>query len=764
MWVRVPQVITGSCCCASEMCMTRLIKQFLCVGGLVLSLQSAWGFALLGPTANGPDSWQVAPIGYSLINTLIITPGGPVFLQDLGSPKNLAEEYRRNAPVFYYAFDSSFADYFGTNGMAAVDGAFAIMNSISNVDNYSTGLSEFPLESQQFNYTAQALGLTDVKSETLHLLVEQLGLSQPERFTWTLRQRNTLPNLSCPLMEYLVVQRNFDIIASPLNVLQYSPYVNGTLYSYYINEICTGPNPLAVTVPFPVDPLNAPVYSTVAANTTDGLQLGGFYTGLTRDDVAGLRYLLSSTNINYETAAAGSTLFNTNFNFPQLLFTSNYNALVTAAMTNNPAALQALYPGLQFDLLTNYFSNVVVQTENFVTNFPIGGIAGQGYVGLQTTYSTNLQEFFQYAFDNVAIHSNYFQTTYALQTITVGSPIGSPVGSPFATNVTYQAFQSNIPSGDFFIISNGACGPNIIETLQTNVNVVTNTLSGVTNADGSSIVQNLISYFTNYAFEVQPCTLVSNAVGLYQGIERVQFVRRDFDSLLGQFWTPITNRYTMVLITNNQLVVQGFERVVTTPDFVFTAGDLADAGGGNGGIGFNDTVSRTPMNFVQDPASVVSNAGPGIINSPTVFEFNKVGPIYWNSQEFSFIPNEQSGIPLLIWASFDGTTNAPVVYPNGTSIANLESQIFMQVSPLTLPNGTNGVAYNVSLSVTGGTAPYTWGLATNSAGLPPGLSLSGNGIISGTNTQSGTFDGIVVQVTDFGARSVNMIYSMTVNP
>ena len=35
---------------------------------------------------------------------------------------------------------------------------------------------------------------------------------------------------------YLVVQRNFDFISSPLNQLQYSPYINDTLYSYYIDR------------------------------------------------------------------------------------------------------------------------------------------------------------------------------------------------------------------------------------------------------------------------------------------------------------------------------------------------------------------------------------------------------------------------------------------------------------------------------------------------------------------------------------------------
>ena len=56
---------------------------------------------------------------------------------------------------------------------------------------------------------------------------------------------------------------------------------------------------------------------------------GGFYTGLTRDDVAGLRYLLRSGHVHWEDAPVGSTVYATN-NAPtdlQLLVTSNLTTL-----------------------------------------------------------------------------------------------------------------------------------------------------------------------------------------------------------------------------------------------------------------------------------------------------------------------------------------------------------------------------------------------------------------------------------------------------
>jgi hypothetical protein len=124
-----------------------------------------------------------------------------------------------------------------------------------------------------------------------------------------------------------------------------------------------------------------------------------------------------------------------------------------------------------------------------------------------------------------------------------------------------------------------------------------------------------------------------------------------------------------------------------------------------------------------------------------------------------------------VWASFDGTTNDPVVYPNGNSIQNLENQILVQIAPTGLPAGTNGTAYpSVTFTATGGAFVYspapTWsatGLpSTPSSVLPPGLALSPGGTLSGTPTQSGTF-GFFLVMTDALGRSVQWYYSITVN-
>jgi Putative Ig domain/IPT/TIG domain len=70
----------------------------------------------------------------------------------------------------------------------------------------------------------------------------------------------------------------------------------------------------------------------------------------------------------------------------------------------------------------------------------------------------------------------------------------------------------------------------------------------------------------------------------------------------------------------------------------------------------------------------------------------------------------------------------------------------LSVTTATLPDGTAGTAYTqTTLSATGGVTPYTWSVPPGT--LPPGLSLSSSGVISGTPTNSGTFS-FTVTVTD----------------
>jgi hypothetical protein len=766
--------------------MLQSLKKILGILLLALGLQTSWAFSLLGPSATYPgvpagfgDSWQVVDIAYNPIPN--INGGIPPFFADTlqTGPKNIGEEYRRNTPVMYYACDSSFLDFFGSSGSAAVDQAFTILNnSLTNVDGYSPALTEFPLNSQGENFKASALGLLDVKSKTLALMVEQLGLADSIRYVWCLHNRYQPPGTTCPVdTTYQVVMRNFDITASPLNQVQYSPYVNGSLYTYLIDEDCGAPGspPDADALEILVDPL---VYNPPVASLNEAVLLNGaFFTGLTRDDEAGLRYLLTTNNVLYESPFAGSTLVSstgvsggTNYGAPFLLYSSNYTAFAEAALTNDPITLSNLYPGLIINSYSNYF--VVVYTTNYFIAYytnQIGAPVGSPQIPVTgQTVTPSVVTDYSYNFANVFIFTNGFSnnSTATLLTTNVQQKVGSPAGT-LITNVTSSPITlAGVPSGDYYIWTN-PCGPNLIlYTILTNpVVAITNATVVSTNSSGYYSSQTLITYSTTHVFVAEPiiCGNVStggtatNTPGLYQGIGKMQFIKTSYDSLIGQFYQPVTNTYTMVRISNNQSANQTYQRVVTQPDFLFTAADLLP---GPAAINSVNPVFTRSLSFQFNFTNGL--AGPGVINPGSTITYNKVGPVYLNTGT-AFLNQYEAGLDDFIWGSFDGTTNDPVVYPNGTSLANLANEVLVNLTPAGLPVGTNGVAYATTTFVaTGGpiTAPFTWSLP--SGGLPTGLTLSSGGTISGTPTQSGTFD-FILELTDSLSRTVTWSYSITIN-
>src|SRR6266581_3753513 len=127
--------------------MLRLMKIVWWVVLLAAGAESSFGFSLLGPLNSEP--WEVIEIGYQL-------PG------DIGTPKNLGEEYRRTTPVLFYYFDSNFRDYFGSNGVRAAEQAISVFNNLTNLSQYSRNLSEFPLQAHRENYRAEADFLVDL--------------------------------------------------------------------------------------------------------------------------------------------------------------------------------------------------------------------------------------------------------------------------------------------------------------------------------------------------------------------------------------------------------------------------------------------------------------------------------------------------------------------------------------------------------------------------------------------------------------------------
>ena len=93
------------------------------------------------------------------------------------------------------------------------------------------------------------------------------------------------------------------------------------------------------------------------------------------------------------------------------------------------------------------------------------------------------------------------------------------------------------------------------------------------------------------------------------------------------------------------------------------------------------------------------------------------------------------------------------------------SNVTVTVSPIALSpkvpmHGTVGAPYSLTLTASGGTAPYTFTASSNS-GMPPGLVLTANGLLSGTPTAAGLFN-IYFTVTDAASHTLAVAYPIAI--
>lgn len=325
---------------------TNRAKSFLAlvliIGCIAFSHIKSSAFTLIGPF----QSWMQMSNG-------VIKYG------DIGGPMYLTNEYRWNVPVVTYGFDPSFIKFFGTNGMSAVQAAIQILNSLPPVSQMN--LSNYPLDPSRLNQTAYANSLVDFKSQVLSSLLEQLGLSQPARHVWQINKRDAVLESAFAIEASLpnwvftndIQQFNYDPIS-----LQPTSLINGNLYDFviynYQNVYPQNPNLLFI--------YNYPVNSAVRETTTAAdfaggePQMGVYLSGLTRDDVGGLAYLLSTNNVNYENLIPGTTGAN-----------SNSSSFVNGAW--RPGVDKITFSPHPFDPNTGFFLPTTnYYTDTFISN------------------------------------------------------------------------------------------------------------------------------------------------------------------------------------------------------------------------------------------------------------------------------------------------------------------------------------------------------------------------------------------------------------
>lgn len=469
--------------------MLRILKSFFLLALGLAAVQRASSFSVFGPA----ESWQTPTLDY-------VTRYYYGNDNELGGPKQLAAGSRMNTAIVTYGFDYSFLQFFGTEGVNAVTKAIQEYNALPPAS--SARLNSYLMQGNQLiNYSAQALSLTDLKSTTMAIMIEHMGLIG-ETHVWDLRTRNPLPTPTPCRFEYTVINRNYDPVS-------YNPsaYVNGVQYYYTIWDGCSNGVSVADAIENAVDETQPAQYVYTAVSTRYGLQTGGFYLGLTYDDVGGIKYLY------------------------------------------NP----------------NRFELEGLETNDFIT----------------------------------------------------------PGG--FSTYLPVNVAETNAGPGG-----------------------------------GSGL--------------------------LLGGVNKIQYVRLNYNSLLGTGFTPRQFSYSIPMITNGTLRSIRVTRTVFQPDVIFTAGDLVS----------NTTAYPLLYSSYSRGFNYITNGYIGlgenevtaqVIAPEEIITFNTITPAYINASPSFLDESQYVDYPVLQWGSFDGSTNAPILFPNGSSLKALEAEVLHGVGQTSLNNG-----------------------------------------------------------------------------
>jgi len=647
---------------------------------------------------------------------------------------NLGEEYRWNSPVITYTYDESFLNYFGSNGVVAIEKAMGILNAIPPASTISTNyppasatennLWNYPVRPDRFHPRAYNDRILDIKSYALAELFGFMGLGNPEDSAFQLEFG-------------AVTLRNWDPIS-------YGPskYVNGTLLSWVVLGATNAQ-------PFPID-VTKPIITL--AGTTDHrvprLDEGKYLVAPTRDDIGGYRYLYRKDNFNVEPLPPFTYQVVTNQ--PNLtnpaVFSIDLRWFCKESRTNTPASFRQFVATNQWwgSVVTNLSippllilkTNVAWEmgwTTNvtpYLTNFPWTPVGQPATLVYLTNKYRTFKPSYDYIFGNVItnIHvpASESEVLYRSWEVVPKAPLWSVIGAvPTTTNYITTVMNDDCPHGEIIILpATNVAGYHFTGMQFEVVNTLTNLLSDTNNlanpsgalpgqggglGAGGAAITNFVGVMedevwqsTNHAYLAYPIVLQTNTM-LLGGIDKIRYVRMQGDSLvttnysanrfLPDYRFPSLEKQTFTYIIPNSAqaatnvtlpsfqyevdyVTEGvrktgtFIKFFTQPDILFSA------------MNAPPTVTSTSV----PPVAVNNNTinglqtlglnGPGVIRASgnMVIGFNKIG-IHWNLDP-TFFRNEENQEPGWIWGHYDGSMGEPMVFPDSQTIRDLERQIY----------------------------------------------------------------------------------------
>lgn len=174
---------------------------------------------------------------------------------------------------------------------------------------------------------------------------------------------------------------------------------------------------------------------------------------------------------------------------------------------------------------------------------------------------------------------------------------------------------------------------------------------------------------------------------------------------------------------------------------------------------------------VEEPLAILVAPDPATVSFGGIQQFVATGTysgeatqdltsqVTWTSSNENVATVDAAGL-----ATAAGTGGTTITATLGTVSGNATLTVLppgaLMVTTSSLPSAEQGEVYSATLTASGGSSPYTWSLLSGS--LPPGLSLSSGGVLSGTPAGTGVWS-FTVQVSA-GVQTATRGLGLSVTP
>jgi hypothetical protein len=153
--------------------------------------------------------------------------------------------------------------------------------------------------------------------------------------------------------------------------------------------------------------------------------------------------------------------------------------------------------------------------------------------------------------------------------------------------------------------------------------------------------------------------------------------------------------------------------------------------------------------LVGVPSDVILTCGQAVPTAPTVTATDNC------SATVTFAETQNGNVITRTWTATDGANNQVSQSQNITIVPPV-------IQPTSLPILLTNVLFSEQLNLNPAVSGYTFALKVGDV-LPQGLTLDGNGLLSGIPTQSGTFN-FIVEATHASGCLVSQSYQLVINP